>query len=220
MTIIKNSLKKIDRLDAVTLALLGFGAAVTAAVYPRLPARIPVHFNIHAVADGWMDKPLGATILLASAAFTGLLVRFGGFLLPRGARERMNASPVKLVTLLTIGLLVSLQLMILDAALHDRVTIGRPLSIVLGVYWIVLAQVLPRVRRNPFIGIRTAWTLSSDENWARTHRFGARTFTLGGVAALLAALAGLPALAITAILVSALAPVVWSLVVAHRLPPT
>jgi uncharacterized membrane protein len=211
---------KIDRTDAVTFALFGFASLVTAAVYPRLPARVPTHFNIHGIADGWMSKPIGATILLVTAAVTTLLVRFGASILPRGARERMSASPVKLVALLTMGLLVSLQLMIMYAALHDSSTIGRPLSIALGVYWIVLAQVLPRVRRNPFIGIRTAWTLSSDENWARTHRFGALSFTIGGVLALVAALAGLPAVAMIAVLVSALAPVVWSFVVAHRLPPT
>lgn len=208
------------RVDAVTLTLFGFATMVTAAVYARLPPRIPTHFNLHGVADGWMDKPLGATILLVTAAVTTLLVRFGAVILPRGARERMSASPVKLVALLTMGLLVSLQLMILYAALHEQTTIGRPLAIALGVYWIVLAQILPRVRRNPFIGIRTAWTLSSDENWARTHRFGARAFTLGGVIALVAALASLPAVAMLAIVGSALAPVLWSLVVAHRLPPT
>lgn len=210
---------RIDRLDALTLALFGLGSLVTAAVYPRLPARVPVHFNLHGVADGWMSKPFGAWILPLMTLVVWISVRFGAWILAGRARDRMNASPVKLVALLTTGLLVVMQLLILYAALANTSTLGRPLTIALGAYWIILAQVLPRVRRNPFIGIRTAWTLSSDENWARTHRFGAWSFSLGGVVAVLAALCGLSTFAMVVILVSAFAPLIFSIVVARHLPP-
>jgi uncharacterized membrane protein len=133
-------------------------------------------------------------------------------------RERLRASPVSAAALLTTGLFVVLQILVLWAAMHGG-SIGRPLGISLGVYWIVLAQVLPRVRRNPFIGIRTTWTLTSDENWARTHRFASVTFTIGGLVAVIAAVLASPAVAIIAVLASALVPAVWSLIVAHRLPP-
>ncbi len=208
-----------SRIDAVSLALLGLASAITGAVYGRLPQQMPVHFNLYGKPDGWMGKPVGAWLLLGLTLVTWLLVRFGAALLPKQARERMAASPVALVGLLTVGFFVGLQLLVLHAALTSAASMGSSFGVLFGVYWIVLAQVLPRVRRNPFIGIRTAWTLSSDENWARTHRFGARAFTLGGLVAVLAALASMPAIAIGAILVSALAPVVWSFVVAHRLPP-
>jgi uncharacterized membrane protein len=207
------------RTDAISLALIGLASAITGSVYARLPAQVPVHFNLYGKADGFMSKPFGAWILIATAVLVWLLVRFGAWLLPRRARERMQASPVALVGVLTIALFTGLQLLILLAALNGSNAIGRSFAIVFGLYWIVLAQVLPRVRRNPFIGIRTAWTLSSDENWARTHRFGAWAFTIGGLIAVVAGVFAMPALAIVAILCSALAPVVWSLIVAHRLPP-
>ena len=41
----------------------------------------------------------------------------------------------------------------------------------LGALFVMLGLVMPRVRRNPWVGVRTPWTLASDENWARTHRF-------------------------------------------------
>jgi len=209
----------LDRLDAISLALLALASAVTAAVYPRLPALVPTHFDLHGRADAWMSKPIGATLLLGVAFLVWALVRFGAALVPHGMRERLRASPLSIVGLLTVGLFVVLQLLILWASLNGSPSLGTPLGVALGVYWIVLAQVLPRVRRNPFIGIRTAWTLTSDENWARTHRLASVTFTLGGLVAVIAALAAAPAVAILAVLVSALVPVVWSFVVAHRLPP-
>ena len=210
---------KLDRSDHLSLMLLGGTAALTAAIYPNLPARVPTHFDLHGYPNAWMDRPIGATLLLGLALFVWLLVRFGAAIVPGPMSDRLRASPVSVVALLTTGLFVALQLLVLWAALHTPAPIGRPLGAALGIYWIVLAQVLPRVRRNPFIGIRTAWTLTSDENWARTHRFASITFTLGGLIAVIAAVVAAPAISVIAILASSLVPVVWSFIVAHRLPP-
>ena len=57
----------------------------------------------------------------------------------------------------------------------------------MGAFLFALSFVMPRIRRNPVIGIRVAWTLASDENWARTHRFASYTFAAAGVVALVGA---------------------------------
>lgn len=41
-----------------------------------------------------------------------------------------------------------------------------------GAMFMLIANVLPRLQPNWWIGIRTPWTLSSEECWIRTHRFG------------------------------------------------
>ena len=40
---------------------------------------------------------------------------------------------------------------------------------------------LPRARSNFFIGIRTPWTLSSDEVWQKTHRLAGGLFVVTGL---------------------------------------
>ena len=40
-----------------------------------------------------------------------------------------------------------------------------------GIMILLLANVLPRLQPNWWVGIRTPWTLSSAESWNRTHRF-------------------------------------------------
>ena len=86
----------------------------------------------------------------------------------------------------------------------------------MGTFWLALSLVVPRLRRNPFVGIRTPWTLASDENWARTHHFAGYTFAAGGVLATGAALGGVLPLAIGAILASALVPAVYSFLLDRR----
>jgi uncharacterized membrane protein len=41
-----------------------------------------------------------------------------------------------------------------------------------GLLFIVLGNLMPRFRSNFFFGIRTPWTLSSEQMWMKTHRLG------------------------------------------------
>ena len=64
-------------------------------------------------------------------------------------------------------------------------------QLLMGGLFIVLGNYSGKVRRNYFIGIRTPWTLASEEVWSRTHRFGGWVFVIAGIA--LVALAWAPA---------------------------
>lgn len=206
--------------DHVAVAVIGGTVLLTAALYARLPARIPTHFDLHGVPDGWMTREIGAWLLPAIAACIVLLLRLGGGVLPAAWRDRLAASPTSTVSALTASLLCSLQCVVLYAAIAKPPTVAVSLGLVLGVFWVVLGLVMPRVRRNPWIGIRTAWTLSSDENWARTHRIAGYTFVVAGVLAVLFVIAGYATAAPVLIIGSALIPVVYSFLFARRLPPT
>jgi uncharacterized membrane protein len=202
--------RKIDRLDLLASGLQGVSAIATAAVYDRLPDPMPTHYDAHGVPDGWMPRWLGAFILPVMGALVWALVRFGARLLPPSWRERLEASPVSAVGLLVAGLLAALQWLMIDAALMPVPRLGGRLWVVLGVFFVLLGLIMPRVRRNPWIGVRTPWTLTSDENWARTHRFAGYTMIAGGLCSMVAALAGAPVLAVVLVLAGALAPAVYS----------
>ncbi len=69
------------------------------------------------------------------------------------------------------------------------------------------------LRRNRWVGIRTAWAMSSPEAWARSQRAGGYAMVVGGaLVALSSACDGAAALAIRlfAIVGTAAVPVVWS----------
>jgi uncharacterized membrane protein len=73
---------------------------------------------------------------------------------------------------------------------------GRPVDMVrgieagIGLLLAVVGNFLGKVTRNFFVGIRTPWTLASEEVWMRTHRLGGRLFVLAGLAMFALALAG------------------------------
>jgi uncharacterized membrane protein len=204
-------MKQSSRLaDATSLALVVGTFGLTAAVYRSLPERIPTHFDLRGVPNGWMSRPLGAWLLPVLVLAVAALLRFGAVLLPSAWRMRLEKSPTAWIVVVLIGLFCAMQCVILYAALARPLTVGTWLSAILGIFWIALGLLLSRVRRNPWIGVRTPWTLSSDENWARTHRFAGFSFIVGGIVALFCTVASLPALAVAAIVLSALLPAVQS----------
>ncbi len=66
--------------------------------------------------------------------------------------------------------------------------------VVIGVVFVVVGwmALTERLPRNHFAGIRTRYTLASDENWYATHRAASPLLIFGGVAVLMAGLAFLP----------------------------
>ena len=205
-----------SRFDALSLATLAIATGVTFSVYDALPQRMATHFDAHGIANGFMPRAVGAWLVLAGALFTWFVVRVVPVFFPTSWRERMARPPIPLVAFLLTGFLAGLHFVVLHGALRRSLELPSAFGLLFGVFWIALSLVVPRVRRNPFVGIRTPWTLASDENWARTHHFAGYTFAAGGGVATAAGLAGAIPLVIGAIVVSALAPAVYSFVIARR----
>jgi uncharacterized membrane protein len=210
------AVRKLSVVDLFTLFFVVGAFAVTALLYGRLPDPLPTHFDLNGHPNGWMSRAAGAWIVPAIEVLVVALLRFGGYLLPRGWRERLEASPVRALALVTAVMLTSVHVMVLRASLSPLPNLGNAIWLLLGGLFVVLGFLLPRTKRNPFFGVRTAFALASDENWARTNRVGGWTMILGGIVAVVAGLVGVPAVAVAAILTSAILPALWSWVLAKR----
>lgn len=203
------------RIDWLALGSLLASGLLTALTWSRLPDPFPIHFDVHGVADGWAPRAWGAWFVPLLGVGLFVLIRV---VTPRFASAPGSVRPLALVALTMSTFVALLQVAIL-AAVTDALSIARSLPLLMGGMWFVLGLLFPRLRRNAFVGVRTAWSLASDENWARTHRVASPFMVIGGLAAMLAVLAGtevaLP-VALAALLASALAGTVASFVVTRR----
>ena len=77
-------------------------------------------------------------------------------------------------------------------------------NIVLGFFFIILGNYLPKIKRNYTIGIRTSWALNSDENWSRTHRFSGYVFVLSGMLYIIFSMLGYMFIGLGIILIASL----------------
>lgn len=195
------------------LVVLAFAAS--AMVWSRLPAEMPVHWNLAGEADRYGSRLEGALLMPAMMLFTWVMMRTLPKIDPRRANYARMAGTYELVITITLASMLVLHGVFLAMGLGYPVAIGTVAPLVVGVLFMALGNVLPRAKPNWWFGVRTPWTLSSDRVWARTHRVAGYTMLLAGLA--LVAIAFIPgeeaklALLVAAGL-TAFVPVVYSYV--------
>jgi uncharacterized membrane protein len=62
------------------------------------------------------------------------------------------------------------------------------MAFLLGILFMAIGNYLGKVRSNFMFGIRTAWTLSSEISWNKTHRLGGWLFFITGLLVFLSGL--------------------------------
>ncbi|MDD4445949.1 MAG: SdpI family protein, partial [Eubacteriales bacterium] len=62
-----------------------------------------------------------------------------------------------------------------------EIPITMLVTALVGVLLVVCGNYLPKCRRNYTVGIKLPWTLDSDENWNKTHRFAGPVWVVGGI---------------------------------------
>src|SRR5690606_6630863 len=138
---------------------------------------------------------------------------------PRRANyERFDETFWLLLNLL-LGFFLVMHVLTLGAAIGVVGDVTRWVVALLGLMMVVLGNYLPRVRSNGWMGVRTPWTLENERVWRETHRLAGRTFMVGGLIAMLAAL--LPPstrfwVGMGALMAGAMVPVVYSYVLWRR----
>jgi uncharacterized membrane protein len=207
------------RWDGLALASILASTFVAALLYDRLPDPVPTHFDLSGHPNGWLPKAAAAWGMPLFALALWAIVRFVARLLPAGDRRRLTESALALVAMLTAVFVSGVHVTILYAAAVPGTSVLRPVFLLVGALFVALGLIMPRLRRNRLIGIRTVWTLSSDENWARTHRVAGYALVIGGVFGAVLGATGGPvgaALAVAGYLISALVPAVYSYVIARE----
>lgn len=180
---------------ALTVAAFAASAYVYFFQYDRLPERIPIHWDINGRPDGWVSRDQAwMNFWLIPALMAGFVVLT--VVLPWISPKSFKVEPFRdtygYVMALVVVLFGYIHGILLWSSLNPGFPTGR--SLVAGIlgFLALLGNVLGRVRRNFWIGIRTPWTLASDTVWVKTHRLGAWLFVAFGLIGVIAALAGAP----------------------------
>jgi uncharacterized membrane protein len=197
-----------------------FGAAAVVAVtviatliaYPQLPGLVPMHAGPHGHMNDW--GPKWSLFLYTPALMIGIVSMF--VVLPRLSPKRFQMNSFRpaylYIMIVIVALLAYSQLLVLLSGLGITVEVTRALAGGVCLLITLFGNVLGRIRRISVLGIRTPWTRAGKHVWKATHRFAARTIVAGGIFGLLGAISHVPFwLPVTAILISLLAPMFYSL---------
>ena len=144
--------------------------AALAAVWGRLPEQVPTHFGLDGQADGY-----GSRWTLWLLAGLGVLFAVLFQIIPRLDPRRRNYEKFqKYYDLFAVGMelfLLAVNTMMLTEILHPgTVSMGRGILLLVSVLFILLGNMMGKIKPNYFFGIRTPWTMADPDVWTRTHR--------------------------------------------------
>lgn len=183
-------MNRLSWIVAISLTLAAL--ALSAALYSRLPEQVPIHWNIQGQVDDYGHKSWAAFLMPGMmAALLGLFALLP-WLSPKRFEVQAFKSTYLFVMLLTIGLSGYLHALMLWAALGNDVDVGRAVVAGVCLFFVLLGNVLGKVRRNFYVGVRTPWTLASERVWNDTHRLAAWLFAGFGVVGFVLALLPVP----------------------------
>ena len=207
-------------LRALGFLLVLAGFAYAAMVSSRLPDRIASHWDAAGRVNGTMPKPWGVFIVPLVMLFLWLLFQALPRMSPHGFEMESFATPWALLTDAILAFMLFVEVLTLRAAETRANLSPRPILAAIGLLFAVIGATLGRFSRNFFAGIRTPWTLASEEVWNRTHRLASKVFVAAGLAVAAATFLDWSLWAILALLLlGPLVPVVYSYVIYRRLYP-
>ena len=177
-------------------------------LWNQLPEQIPVHWNAAGEVDGWAGKAFAVFGLSGLMLALHWLCVLGTAADPKKANH--SDKVLHLVLWVTPVLSVVLFSITYATALGHALPIERILPALLGLVFAIIGNYLPKCKQNYTIGIKIPWTLNSEENWNRTHRFAGRVFMVCGLMILFTAFFGGFWVFGAVSLVMVLAPIIYS----------
>lgn len=215
---IKNHLKGLVLSSVVILIPMLFGLII----WNKLPDTLAIHFNPSGETDGFGGKailvfllPLILTLMQWFLVFVSTLDKSAADLSKKIIGLVLWIIPI--TSLYVGGIMYSIAL---GAEINFTLITGS----FLGLLLIMIGNYMPKSKRNGIFGIRMLSTLSSDENWNKTHRLAGKLAVIGGVTILILSVVCfklkpeivLFAVLVPIMLISLLSPVIYSQILYHK----
>ncbi|MHB8157923.1 MAG: SdpI family protein [Desulfocucumaceae bacterium] len=217
-----NSQKKETVIDEIIKdwpVLLIIIASLVAGVYfyPQLPDQVPSHWNIRGQVDAYSSKFWGAFGIPIMSAAIYILMALLPMIDPRKENYKRFVGAYRYIKLGLAAFFLLLYVTVLLNSLGYGVPVDRIVITGVGLLIMVLGNFMGQLKHNYFVGIKTPWTLASEEVWRKTHLLSSRVWVVAG---LVMAVSGVVLggergiiLIVTAIGASALVPVVYSFII-------
>ena len=182
-------------------------------LWNQLPEQIPSHWNAAGEIDGWSSKPFaifGLPLILLAMQW---LCVAGTFADPK--RNNHSGKILHLVLWIIPVLNAVLSVLTYAAAMGKDVQMEVVMPVFIGLVLAIVGNYLPKCKQNYTIGIKIPWTLNSEENWNKTHRFAGRLWVVCGLVIMLTGFFGGFWIFLGVVLLMVLAPFIYSYML-HR----
>lgn len=153
---------------------------IAAIFYSKLPNKLPIHWNIEGVADGFASKPIALLFIPAIILILNIIIYFVIKIDPKG-KENMRNKIVHIIFFFIPVLAIIIQTFTVISGLGYNPPVATIIFCLTGILFIIIGNYLPTCKQSYTVGIRTPWTLDNKEVWDKTHELGGKLFIAFGI---------------------------------------
>ena len=165
-------------LPIIAIVLIPF--IYLAFLWKTLPEKVPTHWNSSGEIDRWGDKYSLIGLLFLLPVLTYLLLLVIPKIDPKKRIEIMGGKYYRIKFILVL-LMSLLSLFILYLTKNESISNPNLIFTLIGILIVVMGNYFKVIQPNYFLGIRTPWTLQSNEVWKLTHIFASKLWFIGGL---------------------------------------
>ena len=160
----------------IALALVLMSFVVGISMMPALPEMMVTHWDAQGAANGWLPRFWGTAILpcLLLAVFLFMVY------MPQADPLYSNVLLFKDEYYQFIAILAAFMDFVyfisLGINLGIKIDIIQAMMPAMALLFFFIGALMKSAKRNYFVGIRTPWTLASDEVWDKTHAVASKLF--------------------------------------------
>jgi len=199
----------------VSVILILFSFILGIYFYGIMPDKIASHWNANGNADGYLSKFWGLFLLPIISLGLFLLLLFIPRIDPK--KENIKKFEKSYFNLILITVIFMLYIYLLSILYNLNYNLNMTQWIIPGfsLLFFYIGIVLGKAKQNFTIGIRTSWTLSSEEIWDKTHKMSANLFKFSAIISLLGIF--LPKYAIIFIIIPLIISALYSIIYSYIL---
>ena len=185
------------KINIINIAILIVTLVGTLFALSVMPDTVPVHFDIHGVADRWGSKYemliMPGCMLAMLAFWIGIDISYKKKINTsidekEIAEAKSNIKVIQITSVITSLMFAVINGVTLYASYSqletaDTVEIDflKIFSIVMGISFILLGNFMPKAKNNRNVGFRLPWTRFNDATWRKSNLVGGRAMVIQGI---------------------------------------
>lgn len=148
-------------------------------LWKQLPDSVATHFGADNQPNGYSSKAYAVFGLPVILLFLHLVCVAAMNIDPKAKNINKKIILVVLWSCPLISLVVCST--VYGYNLGYQVHIEFFCGLIIGIFYLILGNFIPKIKPNYTIGFRIPWALCDSDNWYHTHRFGGKCMVIGGI---------------------------------------
>lgn len=155
---------------------------------PFLPEKIPAHYDFNNEVTRWGSKYESLLYPIATIFMGIFLLAMAKYVKKTEENGKNNENVLIITGIVLLMYFNGMNLFSLYTSFHKienlssvDINMYQLMFGILGFGMLIMGNVMPKLRMNSLIGLRTPWSLKDETTWKKSQRFGGISFIISGI---------------------------------------